>query len=213
MKIIDLTHTLYEGMPIFPGTPVFRMVSYEEAGYRETLLGFTSHTGTHMDAPAHLFVEGKTLNAFEMERFIGKGLIIDCTHLKPGEQIPLGLVENNPLAEQADFLIFYTGWDIYWGEEKYFGKYPCVSPEIVQYLIEKGKKGIGLDTIGIDPICSKGLPLHKQLLSKGTMVIIENLTNLGQVGNELFTFCAFPLKFQNADGAPVRAAAILEPFC
>lgn len=85
MKIIDLTHTLYEGIPIFPGTSVFRMVSYEEAGYRETLLGITSHTGTHMDAPTHLFVDRKTLDTFEMEQFIGKGLIINCTHLKAGE--------------------------------------------------------------------------------------------------------------------------------
>lgn len=50
--------------------------------------------------------------------------------------------------------------------------------------------------------------LHRKLLLKNNMVIIENLTHLGEVGNEIFTFVALPLKYENADGAPIRAIAI-----
>ena len=42
------------------------------------------------------------------------------------------------------------------------------------------------------------------------VVIIENLTNLRQLGEELFTFCALPLKYCGADGAPVRAVGLQE---
>ena len=41
-------------------------------------------------------------------------------------------------------------------------------------------------------------------------VIIENLNNLDKLPQGLFTFCALPLRYENADGSPIRAVAILE---
>ena len=38
----------------------------------------------------------------------------------------------------------------------------------------------------------------------------ENLTNLSEIKSNHFTFCALPLKFENADGAPIRAIAIID---
>ena len=64
--------------------------------------------------------------------------------------------------------------------------------------------------IGIDPIADEGLTRHRLLLSQRDIVIIENLTNLDKIGEGLFLFAALPLKYENADGAPVRAVAMLE---
>lgn len=36
----------------------------EKDGFRETLLEMYSHTGTHMDAPAHMLPKGRTLDDF-----------------------------------------------------------------------------------------------------------------------------------------------------
>ena len=80
------------------------------------------------------------------------------------------------------------------------------SDEIDQWVID-AIKGIGLDTIGLDPIADEALTLHRKLLADDRMVIIENLTNLEQVGDGVVFFCALPLKQADADGAPVRAAA------
>ena len=68
----------------------------------------------------------------------------------------------------------------------------------------------GLASIGIDPIADKGLTRHRLLLSQRDIVIIENLTNLDKIGEGLFLFAALPLKYENADGAPVRAVAMPE---
>lgn len=114
------------------------------------------------------------------------------------------------LADRADFLLFRTGWSDFWGTDRYFGDYPVVTPEVVDYLIASKKKGIGLDVIGIDPISDPGLSLHKQLFNGGDFVIIENLTNLSDLGEGLFDFFALPLKFEHADGAPIRAIGILQ---
>ena len=71
MKVIDLTHTIQEGMPVYPGTepPVFEPAnSYEIDGFRETRISMFTHTGTHIDPPAHLFAGRTTLDSFPPEQ-------------------------------------------------------------------------------------------------------------------------------------------------
>jgi kynurenine formamidase len=213
MKIIDLTHIITENMPVYPGTekPKLKTANtYSKDGFKETLLTMFSHTGTHMDAPAHLFAQRTSLDSFPAEQFVGKGLVIDCCDLQEGQQIEMDRIEAvKEKADQAQFLLFYTGWDERWGTDSYFGDYPYITEEVADYLIQSRKKGVGLDVIGIDPISDTNLTIHKRLSSQAEIVVIENLTHLEEVGNELFTFCALPIKYENSDGAPVRAVAIL----
>ena len=92
MNVIELTHTIQGDMPVYPGTeqPVLTTAcTIREAGYRETLLHMYSHTGTHMDAPAHMIEGGKTLDTFPAEAFVGPGLALDCRGLR---EIPLSLL-------------------------------------------------------------------------------------------------------------------------
>ena len=170
-----------------------------------------SHTGTHMDAPAHLFAHRTALDAFDASQFVGKALVIDCTDLGEGEKITLEKIASaGSDADCAEFLLFRTGWDKRWGSSDYFGDYPSLTAEAADYLIKSGKKGVGLDVIGIDPIADANLTIHKQLFKESEIVVIENLKNLDLVGGGLFTLCALPMKYYNADGAPIRAIAILE---
>lgn len=212
MPVIDLTHTIRESMPVYPGTepPVLSVANtYEKDGFKETLLRLYSHTGTHVDAPAHLFAGRTTLDAFPVSQFAGKGLVIHCPQTRAGELISMSAVQAvRDKADKADFLLFHTGWNRYWGRPEYFGDYPCIDMETAAYVRDSHKKGVGFDTIGIDPIAEESLPRHRLLLSDSEIVIIENLTNLAQVGYELFDFFALPLKYENGDGAPVRAIAV-----
>lgn len=211
MPVIDLTHTIWEGMPVYPGTESPRLSegsSYERDGFRETLLCLYSHTGTHMDAPNHLFAERQTLDRVSVESFVGSAIVIDCTEKQAGELITMeNLLPLWEKVEQAEFLLFYTGWARFWGSDSYFGDYPVLDGSVIDYIIRSGKKGVGLDVIGLDPIAQADLPRHKQLLSQSNTLIIENLTNLDQLGDELVTLVALPLKFRQSDGAPTRVIA------
>jgi len=212
MKIIDLTQLISEDMPVYPGTEQPKLTvanTHEKDGFRETLISFYSHTGTHMDAPFHIFADRTRLNDLPAEQFVGKALIIDCREVGEGGTIGMEYIDK-ALADQAEFLLFNTGWDENWNTEKYFGEYPVVSREVCQYVLDSQKKGVGFDTIGIDPISGGNLTLHRMLLSQRDMVIIENLTNLDKIGGGLFTFAALPLKYKDADGSPIRAVAIIE---
>ena len=211
MKVIDLTHPIAPDMPVYPGTPAPKLtVAYtcEKDKFRETEIHLCSHVGTHMDAPAHVYSDGQTLDAFPADHFVGKALVIDCTDLAPGEQITHERLQQDPLVAEAEYLLIHTGWDRYWGTEAYFKDYPCVTAEAVDWIASCGFKGVGLDTISLDPVGK--LARHWQLMKTGKTVILENLTGLSAVGKGLFTLCALPLHYQAADGAPARVVALLE---
>ena len=211
MKVIDLTHTIKENMTVYPGTepPCLAPANtYEKDGFKETRISMFSHTGTHMDPPAHLFEGRTTLDAFGPEQFIGKALVIDCRELEDGESITMEQIRKyGDDAATADFLLFNLGWDKYWGTEKYFGDYPCIDDEVLDYIIAGKYKGIGFDVIGLDPIADENLTRHKKLFAETDIVNIENLKNLDKCGDGLFWFGCFPLKVENSDGAPGRAIA------
>ena len=178
MKVIDLTHTISETMPVYPGTEQPRLTpanSYEKDGFKETLLSMYSHTGTHVDPPAHLFAGRTTLDAFPVSQFVGRAVVIDCRHLKEGEAITMReIAPRRADAEKADYLLFNLGWDARWGTEEYYGDYPCIDDEVVDFILATNKKGIGFDVIGVDPIPDADLPRHKKLFAGHEIVNIEN---------------------------------------
>lgn len=211
MKVIDLTHTIYPGMPVFPGTepPVFEPANtLETHGYLEKKITFFSHTGTHIDAPSHIMENGLTLDSFAVERFMGKGLVLNILHIgsrtiKLNDLLPF---ENQ--IRNIEYLLLYTGWSHYWGQEKYFKDFPVLSLDAAGWLAQNFKlKGIGADTISFDHESSKTFAVHKLLLEK-EILILENLTNLELLLGSNFLFWGLPLKTPNADGAPIRAVAM-----
>ena len=87
MTVLDLTYVISPAMPVYPGTegPTLSPANtYEKDGFKETLLSMYSHTGTHMDAPAHLFADRSTLDELPAGQFVGKATVIDCTDLGEG---------------------------------------------------------------------------------------------------------------------------------
>ncbi|MEE3363062.1 MAG: cyclase family protein [Anaerovoracaceae bacterium] len=214
MKVIDLTHTIEEDMPVYPGTEPPELAqanTYEANGFKETLLRMYSHTGTHIDPPAHLFPDRPTLDSFPPGQFIGKALVVDCRDLGEGEAVTLDRVKRyGSKAERADFLLFNLGWDKRWGTEEYFGDYPCIDDDVLDYIIHGGYKGIGFDVIGLDPIPDEELTRHRKLFAECDIINIENLKNLDQCGDGLFSFACLPLKIENCDGSPARAVAWFE---
>ena len=213
MRIIDLTHSITEDMPVYPGTaqPSLKQAnSLQKDGYQEILLSLTSHTGTHIDAPSHLYEGKHSLDEIPLHAFFGTATIVDCLHLGQDAAIGMDVIrQNQKEVDAAEFVLFRTDWDQYWGTADYYCGYPIISRAVLQYLADTGKKGVGVDTLSIDAIQALNLPNHHFLLQHDILPI-ENLTHLSQVGPGLFYFCALPLKFANADGAPVRAIAIFD---
>ena len=206
MKIYDLTHTIRNDMPVYPGTEQPRLTTactIEETGYRETLLHMYSHTGTHMDAPAHMLPDGATLDSYAPEKLAGAAVVVDCRGQKA---ITLPLLQRYDLSG-VDFVLFCTGWDRKWGTPAYYEDFPCLTAEAAAYLAALPLKGVGEDSISLDPCDSTDFPNHITLMRAG-FINTENLTGLDALLGRRFTFVTLPLKFENADGCSCRAIAM-----
>lgn len=132
MKVIDLTHTISEDMPVYPGTEKPKLTTantYVKDGFKETLLQMYSHVQTHIDLPAQIFANRKTLDQFSPEQFIGKALVVDCRDLKEGQAITIDKI-NIDKANLADFLLFNLGWDKHFKDETYFNDFPYNSRKL-----------------------------------------------------------------------------------
>ena len=212
MKVIDLTHTIREDMPVYPGTETPRLEAantYEKDFFKETKMTMYTHTGTHMDPPAHIFAGRTTLDQFPADQFVGRALVINCRGLEEGQSITMDHIRRyGDKARQADFLLFNLGWDKLWGTDAYFGNFPCMDMEVLDYIMAGNYKGIGVDAISIDPI--DDLTRHRILFRETEIVNVENLKDLDLCGDDLFRFSCFPLKLADCDGSPVRAVAYFD---
>ncbi|SHJ55618.1 cyclase family protein [Halodesulfovibrio aestuarii] len=208
-KVVDLTHTITEDMPVYPGTeaPIIEQgTTVAKEGFAEKKLTFFSHVGTHMDAPAHIFEDKKTLDALPASTFTGPACIVDVSGLTV---ITLEeLKRHEERISQCDFVIFSSGHEKHWGTAKYFSPFPTLDKEAATWLTTQNLKGLGIDTISFDPMDITRLLIHEILLGSG-LVLIENLKNLNTITAPIFTFVALPLKILESDGSPIRAIAVL----
>ena len=70
MKYIDLSHSLSSNTATYPSDPDLDIIKEKEIINDNSLLHsfkMGTHTGTHLDVPAHIIPGGKTLNMFSLE--------------------------------------------------------------------------------------------------------------------------------------------------
>lgn len=210
MHILDLSHKIENGMPLFPGTPNIKITdlcTVEKDGFAQKELNILTHVGTHMDAPAHMIAGGKTLDQFMISKFTGKACLIPFRHDDlDGQDQEVYLSQFEDLIRDCDFVLLHTSWSEKWGSPEYFKNYPALDLKGAQYLTGFYLSGIGLDAISIDLEENKEYEVHHEVLGN-EMIIIENLCHLDQIRAQTFKFTAFPLHITDADGSPVRAVA------
>ena len=206
-KMIDLSQTLNNDTPVYPGTVTPNIGSsntIEHDNFREKSILIPSHFGTHIDAPAHVIADGKSLDQLPLDHFTGAAAVLDARGMTVIDEIEAkNLLRDNPATE---YVVIRTGWERYWKQASYFEGYPVLSESAAECLAAHGLKGIGLDAISVDSIGDSSLPVHHRLL-KRDLIIVENLCNLDALPSSVFTFHCVPLKIEDADGSPVRAIA------
>ena len=219
---IDLSHTLEEGVPVWPTHARFGHILYESYDLGDIAtqyaLSMGEHTGTHMDAPLHFIPEGPAhygIDEVPLQRLAGRAATISATDLDPSSLLPAGHIrrweeENGPI-ESGDRVLIRYGWDRKWavGPEgrNFLEGWPGLSGEAAEYLVEKGVSLVGCDALAIDAFGSEENPAHHALLGN-EVYIVENLKNLDGLP-PFCTFLALPLKVKGGSGSPVRAVALV----
>ena len=206
MKIIDISLTYEEGM---------RGVAFENAktksvdGWNSKTLHLYSHAGTHMDAPFHFEVNNRTIDEFEVSRFICDSLVIPID-AHAGQNIKLeDLGVYADLINKGDGVILKTGWSAYVNENKYREELPGIHESLANWFVGKGVNMLAVETPSIADVMDmeEVTKIHEILLG-GDIIIVEGLTNLDSVSKRKVKLIALPLKIKGGDGAPARVIAI-----
>jgi kynurenine formamidase len=227
-EIIDLTHPIDESIPLWPTFPRLTLEQTQWAardGVTMDTVEMRTHTATHVDAPLHFIAEGKTLDDFSIEKFMGPGVVIDITPKEPEEAItPDDIQPYEDVIEANDILLLHTGWDQYYGRTpEYLFEFPYLTGETAEYLADLDLKAVGTEGASVggwtEEVANHGPATdvppdasHLPLL-QNDILAIEELRNLdrvldGEAHRRAYVFYP-PLNFQNTSGSSVRAFAFL----
>lgn len=189
------------------------------------------HVGTHLDYSYHYGSQSegrpsKTAEEIPLEWCYSDGVRLDLSCKKPNESINSGdiakaLEKINYFLKPLDIVLLYTASDKFYGTRKYFSEYPGVDISAIDYLLDKGIKIFGVDTMGIDRPYK--FMLKEFLKDKKTgalypahfygrireFIHIERLANLDKLPNFGFKVICFPVRIKNTGAAWARVVAIL----
>ena len=212
MKPIDLSLTISESIPSFPGSPKPQFIHWsniKDDGYNLELLFLSSHTGTHLDAPYHFVKNGLKINQIPLDRLIGKAILIKLKKTKNTSitKLDIELFEKkNGKIPNHSSIFFFTTWQKNLKKNNYFTENPGLDASSAKYLVSKKINLVGIDSPSIDLGKDESFRVH-HILSKNNILIVENLTNLNKIQSKEFVFTILPLKIKDATGSPVRAVA------
>ena len=183
------------------------------------------------DLPNAASIGAQTAEQVEVQRFMGPADVIDVTDLigtAAAGSSPVITVERvkqwegqHGQIEAGDVVLFYTSWmDRYYKRfpegyaldlhPRWYGKmegWAAPDADTVTYIVDKGVKCLGFDTVSTGTI-QDDAPPHIAALSRGT-VLVEKLIGLGQLPARGAFFMFLPLKVERGTGSPGRAIAIV----
>ena len=225
-KIIDLSMTIYERMPIYPiHQKAFCFVNQTHEESKQATgsdLGFEAHNwlisehcGTHCDAVFEYEPGGETIEHMQLEYFYGSAICLDVSHVKYPDYITKKVLQealrkSGLEIEKGDIVLLYTGhYERTHDAPEYVVNYTGLTEEATEWLAQKGAVNIGVDTASIDHTDDPDFVGHK-VCGKYKITNTENLVNLDKLTGKRFKYYGLPLKFKNGSGSPIRAIAILE---
>jgi arylformamidase len=204
MKILyDISMTIHPGMMVWKNYEKKKVHFSVDSDFatgtvHETRISINAHTGTHIDAPLHVYENGATLDAIPAERLIGPARVVDFTNVSPS----IGREHLEPLGLQPGEWLLIKTTDSFNETDTFNREFVFLNAEGAAYLAGTGISGVAIDALGIERD-QPGYPTHKALFDAG-ILIVEGV-RLKDVPEGRYTFLVAPLKLKGTDGAPARA--------
>lgn len=222
VRYIKFSYNINKESPAYPGTPIPKIKQIKDIVKGDSCNTFTftlsNHFGTHVDAPAHFYKNGKKIGGYGLKELIfKKPLIIKC-HKEEGEEIGIKdiayLVKGKPCV-----LLIKTGFskNRLKNPYKYSTRNPYVSLEAAEWLRREciTLRAIGIDCISIGSYVNRqeARNTHKELLRESgyrskPLLIIEDIfipPNIGKIKELIVS----PIFIDGIDSSPCTVIGIL----
>jgi arylformamidase len=204
MKIYDISMEISHSMPVYKGKEGKRPLLKVEKDHAasqvyESGIEMNLHTGTHVDAPLHMIVDGETIDSLDLAKVVTKCRVLDLTNAE--EKISRRHLLDKSI-RKGEFVLLKTLNSF---RDILEGNFIYLDHDGADYLRSVGVSGVGIDALGIER-AQPDHPTHKTLMEAG-IVIIEGL-RLADVSEGEYILSAAPLKIAGAEAAPARAVLI-----
>lgn len=215
-QVIDLSHTIEDGLVTYPGLPAPEISDYlgrtsSEPHYTPgttfqiSEIKMVANTGTYLDAPFHRFAHGADLSQLLLESVAHReGIVVRAAN--SGRSLGPEVFQAANVRGQA--VLIHTGWSRHWNTPRYGRGFPYLTESAGGYLVEAGAALVGIDSCNIDDDTDGRRPVHTTLLG-ANIPIVEHLCGLEALPDTGFTFFAVPPKIKGMGSFPVRAFAVL----
>ena len=217
MRAVDLSHPIATGMPVYPGDPdvtVTPALRLADDGVAVARLDLGSHAGTHLDAPAHSIIGGRTVDRIPLELLVGGACILRVgpAAASPGERIGIERIAGGVPDHLPGIVCIATGWGDRF-DTPAASQHPSLALELAEMLWARGARVLGVDCLSPDPTAAEDadsgvLPVHEFWLGSDG-VIVENLVRLDELPHRV-DMALLPLRISDGDGSPIRAVAFVE---
>lgn len=158
MYVVDLSMPLRSGMSVYPGDPnvaIDPALSIEGEGVAVSALSLGSHSGTHLDAPAHLIPGGPTLSEIPLEWLVGPAVVLRVRDPRDDARLGAADIEGGLPPTLPMIVCIATGWDALAGDERMF-HHPYLSGELAAELWDRGARVLCVDTLSPDQTLPPG---------------------------------------------------------
>jgi arylformamidase len=202
----DVTVPLAPGVPVYPEDPPFSIEAVQRLGSAPcnvSRMSLTTHTGTHVDAPAHFLAGGGTVDQLPLEILMGKTRVVEVL---ARERVGRADLEAHDLRDDIRVLL-KTRMSGQMLKQAFQEDHVYLSRDAAVYLAQAGIKLVGFDYLSIDRSGAEVFPAHHVLLEAG-VVILEGL-DLSEVSPGEYDMACLPLRVAGGDGAPARV--VLRP--
>lgn len=216
MQLIDLSHTIEDGMITYKGLPAPLICDHlSRAQSRELYAAGTefqigkitmvANTGTYIDSPFHRYADGADIAAFELQALVALDAVVVAV---PEGTRAVGLEAFADLDVTGKAVLVRTGWERHWRTDRYFEGHPFLTAAAAEHLRSAGAALVGIDSYNIDDIADMKRPVHSVLLGAG-IPIVEHLCELRHLPATGSRFSAVPPKVKGMGTFPVRAFAVV----
>ena len=171
-------------------------------GVEEHLIQIGSHTGTHIDAPAHFIPGGSYTDNIPLEAGIGPCIVVDATEIT--HKISADFLAKQNILNQKRIL-FKTKNSELDSRDPFNAEFIALDPSAAQWLVDQEVTLVGIDYLGIE----RSDPTHAthQILLSNNVVILEGI-RLKNATPGAYKLICLPLAFKLLEAAPARAVLI-----
>lgn len=228
-RIVDCSHPVSEGMPLWPGDPATRFMpcaDIAEHGFALRSFSMSEHGGTHCNAPNTFFPTGPDIAQVLRTPPVLPIAVADFSEHAARDARSLFLPEHladwearNGQVQPGTLFCVHTGWDALWEQPGQFlgitrGQagamcFPAVARETAELLMHgRGAAGVGIDTHGVDSPADDGYAVNRTVLAAGGLVL-ECLARLNTLPATGATAVIGGLRLEGGTGCPVSVTVFV----